>query len=333
MFGPAAQVSGGISTSGGAIAKVLTDIKLSSVAQTGAYIIFSGSTYGKLTLNRPIFEQTSAATPHSGVLGIMGGSSDTLVELESPVFSGFVLGSALHVPATTTTSKTVLLRNPTFGGVSSLNSGQSSLASGQQRKRLLLGTIASTSSVSTQDFFIDSPGGYAAWISTRSYPTLGAKLRDGVTPWSMLLLPSQAAGNIGAMAPFESPRLSMTNTLATAPRTVSVEIGVEQSLAFTNADVSILVEYEGADGLPYAESSHDHTGAALAVSAAAWTNASGSQFTYSEGGTLYFNKRKLSLTTKNQIKTGSEIGLVVMLHTPVADSTKLIFVDPQIQVS
>lgn len=252
-------------------------------------------------------------------------------------FVNFVVGSRL-APLTGNPAirvGTVLFRNTDWGNVTVL--GPSMLGSTQNAGTPAIQSIswglAATTQLGDRDFFIDTPRGWCAWISTRAFPTLNARLHDGLTPWSMQVIPPAVADNVSALVPFETPRLVKINSLPTGTRTVTLNFGLEQSLAWGKRDVSLLLEYEDEAGVMRSVDTFDPDNAALDVSTATWTNADGQQFTYSESGVLYFNKKSLSLTTPTPIKTGTEIGCYFRVHSSVADTTKQIFVDPEVVVA
>ena len=338
LSGAIAYLQDGPGVASAAASRVIKGLRVTSISQTLPFIASTTNITGRCIMDSPILEMTAANSPHGGVISTLSVNVEGVLEINSLSCRGFVRGSRLHAPlspANAVGKKTVLLRDANFGGVSVLSSGVGSAvgSSSYAAKRQLGGAIAATTSLGSNDFFVDAPAGFAGWVSTRSFPTLGAKLKDGITPWSMQVIPAQNALNIGLTHPFETPSLSVVNSLTDGVRAVAVEFGVEQSLSWTTSDVSLAVSYESTDGFTYSEDTHSHQGSTLASSAAAWTNASGSQFTYSDGGTLYFDKKRLVLTTKKPIKSGSLISVVMRFHSVVVDTTKMAFIDPQVQVA
>lgn len=249
-------------------------------------------------------------------------------------FANFVVGSRLHPAKATLTQErfSAVFTNCDFGNVTVLGPtffGSTGQLDGNIGGR---GHFAS-SQFGNQDFFVDTPAGYVEWCSTRSYPTLNAKLRDGVTPWSIRAIPAQSGSAIAKQAPLELPRISKFNSLSDGIRTLTFEFGVEQSLAWTKADISLRIAYQDTSGLMRYQDTYDPAGSALDVSTASWSNASGAQFTFSDSGTIYFNKKKFAVTTDYPVKSGTEISVWPQIHAVVANSTKQVFIDPEIGVA
>lgn len=276
--------------------------------------------------------------PHAGLFGWIGSGGAMFAQFDACRFINFVVGSRLipvgaAIPANAYTYR-MHFRNCDFGGITVLGprTGNSLLNSRQAPSRGVSNGIFSASQLGGQDFFVDTVFGWAAWLSTRNFPTLNAVLRNGVTPWSIQIVPPQLEANICKVKGFEAPRIVRINSLATGVRTLTVEFGLEQSLTWNKSDISMAVEYIGTDGLVRTIDTFDFAGGALTTSTAAWTNADGSQFKYSEAGDLFFNKYKLSITTPTAIATGTEIGAIISVRRHVGDTTKMVFIDPEIQV-
>lgn len=301
----------------------------------------AGSGRCHLVCTDVIFDCGSPTAPQLGEIDWLNSNSyQCTLELNGCRFVGYLPGSKLFKGNVTYSSavRAVLGRNCDLGNISVLGPNFVSVAGGPDSRRNVPNGVYLTSQVGGQDFLLDTPYGMAAWLSNRSFPTLDGRLRDGVTPWSLQIVPSVVAGNLSHSRPFETPRFAKINTLPTGVRTITVEFGLEQSLAWTSADISIAVEYEDANGIVCIDSL-DVTGSALVTSTAPWTNASGGQFTYSDSGDVFFNKYKISLTTPTAILGADapdgierEIGVVVRVHRSVADTTKMLFVDPGFKV-
>lgn len=324
---------------GGLLANVLESSRIRQQTQTSTpWVQGSSSARTELRWRGVVFDCGVATAPNSPIFDILPTSYGVnSVAFEGCRFVNFVVGSTLASNTSTpnTRSGTIQFRNTDFGNVTKLGptmSGAVANASTPSTRSLAWG-IASTSQLGNKDFFVDTPSGWCAWVSTRAFPTLNAKLQDGVTPWSLQVIPSTSTGSLSPLMPFETPRLAKINSLPTGVRTLTLNFGIEQSLAWGRRDVSLMVEYEGEDGVMRSIDTFDPDNAALDVSTATWTNADGPQFTYSESGVLYFNKKSLSITTPTTIKTGTEIGCYFRVHSAVADTTKQIFVDPEVVVA
>lgn len=276
--------------------------------------------------------------PNSGVFAWVVSPSGMLAgEFDACRFINFVVGSRLYAVGAVPSNQLNLRlhwRDCDFGGITVLGPKLGSSAR-DVRSRPVRGVAQghfATQQSGGQDWFVDTVLGWAAWNSSRSFPTLNARLRDGITPWSIQVIPTQVAGNASALGGFELPRFSKINTLTDGVRSIRMELGVEQSLNWTTQDISMLVEYTDTAGVRRSVDSWETPGTALPTSTATWTNADGSQFTYSEAGNLYFNKKYLQVTTPTPIANGSEIGVIVTVRTSVSDTTKMAFIDPEVQV-
>lgn len=317
----------------------LSDSRLQQFSQTPfSWWLGAASNRTEANLNSVIFDCGTATAPQAPVMEPLAGAySGVAVSLVGCRFLNFVVGSRLSSAVANPGKRIgqITARNTDFGNITQLGpfmSGSSYNVDTPSMPSVGWG-IVSSNSTGGRDFFLDTPQGWCAWVSSRAFPTLNARLHDGVTPWSLQIIPTTATAGISAGSPFVSPRLAKINSLPTGVRTLTLNLGVEESLAWTRGDISLLVEYEDEDGIVRTIDSFDRDRAALTDSSAAWTNQSGGQFTYSESGVLYFNKKSISVTTPTPIKSGSEIGCYVRVHTPVADVTKQIFVDPEVVVA
>lgn len=288
-----------------------------------------------------IFDCGVASTaPHTGLFAWYGSDNEALFStFDACRFLNFVTGSRLfpsgNISGTTASQNfKAHFRNCDFGGITVLGPklGGSVAYRSTAGSRGVPNGFSAYSSHGKQDWFIDTVWGWAAWISTRNFPTLNARLRDGVSPWSMQVIPSQIDANSSKIKGFETPRIAQINSLPSGVRTLTLEFGLEQSLVWNKSDISVLVEYVDTDGRIRTVDTYDPSGGALSTSSAAWTNASGAQFTYSEAGVLYFNKYKLVVATPTAIAEGAEIGAIVYVRRSVPDSTKMIFIDPSLKV-
>jgi len=281
---------------------------------------------------------TDSSSPDaSGVFSWTGFGSTGVVDIdfENCRFLNFVIGSRFYAAQSMTDKRVrVHLRDCDMGGITVLAPvwGASTRGIRFNGVRGVSAGILSTKSYDAQDWFVDTHYGYAAWTSTRSFPTLNAKLADGVTPWSIQVIPPQVAANTTKLRGFELPRFSKRNTLGDGVRTLRVELGVEQSLTVDKGDIVVQVEYTDTTGRKRVDSSYSYTHEPLLDSDAAWTNAVGNQFSYSDSGNIYFNKKYLTLTTSQPVANNSSIGVIVSVRFSVADTTKMLFIDPEVQV-
>lgn len=334
-----AYISGGSSgLQSAAACRRFKDCKLTWAGQdsTKRFVSHSGGGIVRAIFDSPIFDCGAATAPQLGILDMAVTAGQSVWEFSNPKFLNFVLGSAL-VSATsgnaTQTAHMASIRNADFGNVTVLGPSQLgvTLPAGSPKVCIMQG-VYSTSQLNGQDFFLDTPSGFIAWNASRSFPTLNARLTDGVTPWSVQIVPATSASNIGFSSPLESPRFSKYNTLPSAVRTFTVNFGVEETLSFTKADVSFLFEYQDTSGDLVTFDTHSLAGEAFDSSSADWTNAVGSQFTYSENGTVYFNKKQIQVTTPTPVAQDTELSMIVRVHRNVTSAVQMIFVCPEIQV-
>lgn len=290
-----------------------------------------------------VFDCGSPSAPHTA--GVLSAHSQYTVRQQLNFygckFVNFLVGSQL-LPSSTPynpLNSTYRFRNCDFGGVTVLGPNFSSVAMASlDGSNISQGGIA-TSQLGKRDFFTDTTQGWAAWVSTRSFPILNAVLPNGTDKWSIQVIPTTVVGNIGRHGPFEIPRIVKINTLPSAVRTLTVEVCIEQSLSWTKRDISLLVEYEDIDGVMQTIDTYDYDGSALTASNAAWNGVDATP-TFSSAGTLYFNRYKWQITTPTAIKgvddvweLGTEVGCVVRIHTAVANANQMAFVDPEITVA
>ena len=279
----------------------------------------------------------SASPTAGGVFGWTGAGSTGMVDIdfENCRFLNFVIGSRFYAPQSMSDKRVrIHLRDCDMGGITVLAPvwGASTRGVRFNGVRGVSTGILSTKSYAAQDWFVDTHYGYAAWISTRSFPTLNARLADGITPWSIQVIPPQVAANTSKQRGFELPRFTKRNTLGDGVRTMRVEMGVEQSLTVDKGDIVVQVEYTDTTGRKRVDSSYSYTHEPLLDSDAAWTNAVGNQFSYSDSGNIYFNKKYLTLTTSQPVANNSSIGVIVSVRFSVADTAKMLFIDPEVQM-
>lgn len=339
FIGKTAYIQGGTSSlQSSAACRKFTACKLTWVTQNSAqrFIAHSGGGVIRAIFDDFIFDCGAATAPQVGILDMGATAGQSVWEFNSPRFVNFVLGSSLVANASGTATSTphlAQIRNADYGNVTVLGPSQLgvTLPMGSPKQCVMQG-VYSTSQIAGQDFFLDTPGGYVAWNSSRSFPTLNARLIDGLTPWSVQMVPATNAANIGPSSPLESPRFAKRNTLSSAIRTLTVNFGVEQSLSLNKGELSFLFEYVDTSGKVVTFSTLSEAGDAFDVGSGSWTNAVGAQFTYSENGTLYFDKKKIQVVTPTAVAEGGEIACTVRIHKAAATAVQMIFVCPEIEV-
>lgn len=197
-----------------------------------------------------------------------------------------------------------------------------------------LAVIASSTQYANRDFFFITAAGFVEWTSNRAFPTLSAVLLDAATPWSIHMVPTTTAGALSMLSVLETPRIGKINSFADGVRTITVQVAVHESQTWDRADISLVVDYLGADGVINSVSSYDIGGTALTTSSVTWSSESGGQVTYVDNSLVqYHNKYSLSVTTPTSVETGTEISARVRIHTHVASTTQGVFVDPEMVVT
>lgn len=274
-----------------------------------------------------IFEVREAVTP---VLGsIYAGSNNiqrAVLNFDGCRFIGFPVGSRLQSLTTTVFNVVVNLRNCDLGGITLL--GPDLFGAGVPLSSTCRANGIFISNVSGGRLMVQNTAqSFIGWEPDRSYPTLNARLMDGVTPWSLRMIPSSLAGVVSPMGPVESPRLAAENSLGTNLLTITVEVLVDNTLAWDKSDLSCVLHYIDAAGAVQVIDTYDPDGGALSASTAAWSST-----TFSDGGTISYEKRKFTFSTPTAVLANSEISAYVRILTTVSDSTKGIFVDPAVQV-
>lgn len=277
--------------------------------------------YRNLTL-----DNGAAVVPNSGLF------SGNLTNGAEGLFDGiqcvnFVTGSQLYASANSAASLTfvdclwggVTLRGPYNSGAGTYQDYNAFFAGYSQR--------------GGRDFWFDGPRGFVQWDSAVSQPTLNALLLDGVTPWSWLLIPSRTVVNFAA--PFVTPVISKINSLADGARTFTVQLAISDALSWTKKDISLVINYYAATGERITLDSFDVAGGALTTSSATWSQESGGKVTYSSGGTLYHNKYQIALSTPTglDLPEGAEVTATIQINTSVANTTQIVFVDPDITIT
>lgn len=246
-------------------------------------------------------------------------------------FSNFVAGSRLYQTGQQQSAQFQLNCSDVSWGNVTVR-GPSFLTGYVRRKlsRLMAGTTYDNSG----DFFVDSPAGYVDWTSGLGFPTLNARLLDGTTPWSLRVIPTTTAANIGQNAPLELPKLVKQNTLGANILSVTFEFAVEQSLSFDTRDISLTVFYVvAATGEKKVVSSYDFAaGGSLTTSSVTWSSESGGQVAFYPGPILH-NKRKIVVTTPTTVQANSMVVGLVRITKSVSAQDKSIFCDPDLTLA
>ena len=276
-----------------------------------------------------VVDNTGASVPSNGVISVPTNWGGDAI-FRNLRFENFVEGSKLFSGTYSEAVSSFTFENCKFNNVSV----RGPFVVATQADDFSAFTAA-FSQVGNRDFHIDNCRGFVEWNSARSQPTLGAVLLDGVTPWSIRLLTSTIANNVTFQAPLVAPRIAKINSLATGPRTISVEFCASDQTSWTKKDISILVTYEDASGDLVLLDSLDLAGGALTASSATWNQEAGGKVTYSDGATLYHNKYKLQINTPagKDLPLGAEVGVLFRVHKTSSTSTQNVFVDPDVGIA
>ena len=263
------------------------------------------------------FDAAGTTTPSSGVvsLSIVG----QILQMDGCKFSNFVSGSRLLTAASVAGTNVEML-DCALGNID-LRGPQFGTAAWQQGK--ISGRITIAASDAYRDFAMESPQGFIEWNYKRDQPLLAAKLHDGVTGWSVRVVPSQIAASNLRVSALKCPPMVKLNTLSTAARTVTVETLIASAVTFTAADVDIFISYFDSSGVKRFATSYDPNAGALATSAAAW-----SKTTFVDGGTINFSKFKLVVSLPSLL-TGTIVTVAVRVNREVANTTQGLFYDPE----
>lgn len=284
------------------------------------------------------FELTNATDVFNPVFDLPAGVG-TGVELVGCKFTGFVAGSRLLSAVALTAAAGLTAYDCDFGNITALGPNfittDLSVANLSRLDRAAIGFMAS-SKYGTRDYISDTPQGMVQWNGSLNFPTLNAVLLDA-TPWSIRVIPTTFSGGLSPMAPLVLPGISKLNSLATAARTLTLPFGLEKSLSWTKKDVWFDLEYIDESGVRRYESTLDYAAGALTAGTDVWStmvNDGGvDRFTWGSPTTLYFNRYRLQLTTAYQIATGTEFTVFINIGNTVADTTKMLFIDPEVLVS
>jgi hypothetical protein len=284
---------------------------------------------GQITFKNILLDNGVAAVANTAIFppSATSGAGFTVNRLRCV---NFIVGSALRAEGTF--NNRVTFNDADFGNVNVRGPYCAKAAHSQY------GTyIAGFNRYNNRDFFIDSNRGFIEWNSGISQPTLGATLADGTTKWSWKInMPVSTVTNaVTSSAPFESPTIVKINSLSTASRSFTVNFCINEDLAWTRANVSLLISYDDADGNPVELDTFDVTATALTPSTETWSSETAGQVTFSSGGTLYHDKYELQISTPSgrDLPLNAEVKAVFRVHSLVSNSTQLLFVDPDVGIA
>lgn len=278
------------------------------------------------------FEVTQETVPSGAVLRPSQYSA-TNVFLDGTRFLGFVTGSLLSTVPSGSVACRIQMSNSEFGGVTNRDAGFFSAGSGYYDAFTRFLMLDGRSGAN--DFAIDTYLGAADWNSALSFPTLNAKLADGVTPWSVRLRPSPQAGRYSGTRALRSPELVKYNTLGASLMRITVQVCVTKDFALSGATLSVAGAYRSSSGEVVGFDTSDGASTSLVSSTAAWsqiqTDPADSQprVTFSQGGTLYFDRYKVVFETPTQVASDAAVTLVAQVSKVASTTTDMVFIDPE----
>lgn len=273
---------------------------------------------------------TAPQTAWNYAVSFFFGGSPNRLTFDSCKFTGFVSGSRLVSTGLSISSaeQAAIFKNCDLGGITLLGPNFLGNAAGE----LDAGTrgLFISSQYGNREFVIDRPGRmYSEWVAAKGRPTLNGKLHDGTTPWSIFAVPSTTAANIGKLSPVDMPRIGKAipanADLTEGVRTLTLNFLLESNLSWTKQDISILLDYQQADGSPRTVDTYDPDAGALTTTTEAWSATSWNGQTWL--------KRAFSVTTPTAVKAGTEIGIYVRFHTSVSNDTYGVIIDPEVIVA
>lgn len=298
--------------------------------------IWHGNNSHGVELRDVEFDVTGSSLAGTGLLYLEHAASTLYLSFINCRFVGYIAGSRLLASSSAGLLGQVRFDGCDLGNISDRGPYLSTYAALGRRFDQAAGCITAVGRTATsRDFFIDSSLGHCEWNSTRSQPCCNALLDDGVTKWSIRVTPTTQANSLGWNTPFRLPRISKINTLASGQRTFTVEFVAATAISPTKATVSMLVLYTDTNGSLRVLDTYDPAAGACDTSTATWTNESGGFVTYVNGSTVNHNKYKLTVTTPTgqDLPLNAEVGIVIRVHTSVANTTQTYFFDPEIGIT
>lgn len=292
---------------------------------------------GMLVMNGGNVRAVGQASPvTSGLVSLASNNTQNVrAQLNGVKFDGFVTGTRLFATASTWNAGDSGLSaiNCDWGSVNGLGPNFLTTTFTDQVSEMEPGArgLFISSAYDKQEFVYERPGKcYAEWNAAKGRPTLNARLLDGVTPWSIFAVPTSVAGNVSRMTPAALPpinkRVPDAVDLAEGARTFTVNFLVESDLsAWTRADISALVTYQDTSGVVRTVSSYSEDAAALDASTALWSATDWNGQTWL--------KRKFSFTTPHPVKAGTNVSVVMRLHTVSASEAQGVIIDPEVVVA
>jgi hypothetical protein len=288
------------------------------------YANVNGSAYYSLEAHD--FVVNDCTTAMTQVLLPSAGGSNIVAKFSDCKFIGFTSTSTLLASGNIVAGGDLSFRNCDFGLIK--NRGPNLATAGSNL--INVDCFTAETKYGARDFFVDRRNGFCEWNSAKGYPTASARLYDGTTPWSIYAIPANSSAMLSKSSPFELPAINKINTLATADRTVTLNMAIESTLSWTLGDISFMVTYLDSTGAQRYVDSLDpsNTASLTADTTSTWSSESGGFVTYSGQN---FTKKQISLTCPD-MASGCEVSIYVRMHTAVANTTLGTLIDPELKV-
>lgn len=282
------------------------------------------------------FANTGAVVKNDGIINVPSASG--VISLTSCKFEDFIIGSQICLVGVGSATSSivacnVVMKDTKWGNVSARGPY---LATSVNASLVPYGqSFVAGSNIETEDFMLDTKLGFVEWNSTRSQPTLNAKLQDAITPMSYRFVSSTNANNISVFMPFESPRIAKKNTLPNGQRTITLEFCLEDNLVWDKSMFWFVFDYTDTNGKSQVIDTFDENKGAFTVSTSTWSQESGGKVTYVDGGSLLHKKFKISITTPTgkNLAINTEMGLTVRIAGVAGNITQGGFICPEFLVT
>ena len=179
-------------------------------------------------------------------------------------------------------------------------------------------------------FRLETPCLILDWIPDANYPGLRSYLPDG-TLWAWRTVWSATANHYSGTQGIEVVTLNKQAPATDAARTVTAELLMDPAClaGATTKTLELAVAYTNTSGAQVVETTYPSmallaSGTAIASSAAAWT----------KNGFGAYVAGKLSLTTSQAVKGGTDVAASIRLRAPSpSGSTSSLFIDPEVDIA
>jgi hypothetical protein len=281
-----------------------------------------------------VIDNGSYASANNGLLSLQSGCLED-VFLVRPKFVNFVVGSKLCYGWTTSyIAKRVLITDPSLGNVSGYGAKLATTSTGIVYSIPMADTLC-VSGGAGRALILDNRLGFQEWNPTRVYPTLGAELPEG-TKWSMRAHPTTISGRLDVYRPFRLLPVVKYNTLADGARTFTIPLAVKDGLSLTKATLWAEITYTDVNDNQVTLTSYDAGAGSLTTDTGnTWSQESGGQVYWDDGGLIYFNKKKIELSTPTgkNLKQNTDVKCVLCMAYTAGTVSDMVFFDPDIQIA